>query len=45
MPPDDTTEVWMNAQQYAQLQLEKQAVSAAIETYEKAVAAADKRMI
>jgi hypothetical protein len=43
MPPDDTTEVWMTAQQYAQLDAaSKKAVSAAIDTYEKAVAAADK---
>jgi hypothetical protein len=42
---DPPTEVWMDAQQYAKLSAsEKKAVSAAVETYETEVAAAEKKM-
>ncbi len=46
MPPKSKpTEFWMDADQYAQLSAqEKKAISAAIETYEKEVAAAEKKV-
>ena len=46
MPPlDPPTETWMDAQQYASLsKTEKDAIAAAVETYENEVSAARKRL-
>jgi hypothetical protein len=46
MPPKSKpTEFWMDAQQYAELSAkEKKLVSAAIETFDKDVAAAEKKV-